>query len=591
MDIAALRDARPGELYGAADAYDRLHTAFQEHTSTWQRGTADRVHRSQWTGEAATGATASIDGTTGKLQAAGIELGLIGAVLRDGAEAFELARAKLLQALADAQAKDLSVNEHGDVGWEPLDPRSRHDPDAAGYERTQKAAAQDIGDRITLALREAAEADRTTAERLRRYTDNATSQAGLDLATASGDGAAAVLGGPGPLYAKGLPPEGATPTQVNAWWRGLTADEQQRLITAHPEQLGHRDGLPAVVRDQANRKVLDDAYDRLGAKSPRTEDEDKRYQRARTLKLRLQQDDALAADPGADHPRDFLLGYGDEGQGRAVLSFGDPDTATDVSVYVPGMTTTVSSVGVGNRADLGANEGDNALNVWRATRAQQGPGGSAASIVWLGYDAPPGVSDAASGERGQAGAPAYAKFLTGVRAAHQGDQPPHVTSIGHSYGSYLVGQATMLSTRHRDSYLPPDDVIVVGSPGTGAAKAADLGLPGRVWVGAATYDGVTNLPSKNEVAGGLVGSIFGPVGTVVGAGIGHATDSDELWLGSDPADADFGGKRFSVADGSVAHPQDTHLEYLTPQNGGPSLGNIGAVVAGHGDRAQLVAGR
>ncbi|GGV30173.1 hypothetical protein GCM10010495_53200 [Kitasatospora herbaricolor] len=152
MDIAALRDARPGELYGAADAYDRLHSAFQEHTSSWQRGTADRVHGSQWTGQAATGAIASIDGTTGRLQAAGIELGLIGAVLRDGAEAFELARAKLLQALADARAKGLGVDDRGDVGWEPLDPRSRHDPDAADYERTQKAAAQDIGDRITLAM-------------------------------------------------------------------------------------------------------------------------------------------------------------------------------------------------------------------------------------------------------------------------------------------------------------------------------------------------------------------------------------------------------------------------------------------------------
>ncbi|MCX5208736.1 alpha/beta hydrolase family protein [Kitasatospora sp. NBC_00240] len=591
MDIAALRDARPGDLYGAADAYDRLHTAFQEHTSTWKRGTADRVHQSQWTGQAATGAMASIDGTTGKLQAAGIELALIGAVLRDGAEAFELARAKLLQALADAHAKDLGVSERGDVSWEPLDPRSRHDPDAADYERTQQAAARDIGDRIGLALREAAEADRTTAERLRRYTANATSQAGLDLATASGDSAAAALAGPGRLYAKGLPPEGATPTQVNSWWRGLTPDEQQRLIAAHPEQLGNRDGIPAAVRDRVNQQALGKLIEQLQAQPHPSDEERARLRRYESVRDRLAADDKLAADPAADHPRDYLLGIGTEGQGRAIISFGNPDTATDVSAYVPGMTTTLGSLGTFGRNDVGANEGDNALNVWRATRAQQGPGGSAASIVWLGYDAPPGMSDAASGDRGKAGAPAYANFLTGIRASHEGGRPPHITSIGHSYGSYLVGQATMLATRHRDTYLPPDDVIIVGSPGTGAAKAADLGLPGRVWVGAAAYDGVTNLPSKNEVAGGLVGSIFGPVGTVVGAGIGHATDSDELWLGSDPADADFGGKRFSVADGSVAHPQDTHLEYLTPQNGGPSLDNIGAVVAGHGDRAQLVAGR
>jgi hypothetical protein len=351
--------------------------------------------------------------------------------------------------------------------------------------------------------------------------------------------------------------------------------------------------VPAVARDQANRIGLDrirgnlqGQLNQLGPEPPRFDGvvsggfpvetmEHMEWQKKHdalqsqldgfnSIQDRLDADDKLAADPNKYHPKDYLLGIGTQGQGRAILSFGNPDTAADVSAYVPGMTTTLSSVGTGEQNTPGANEANNALNVWNAAEAKKNNPNSTASIVWLGYDAPPGVTDAASGARGQAGAPAYGQFLTGLRQTHEGPQAPHITSIGHSYGSYLVGQATMMSSQHPDQYSPPDDVVLIGSPGTGATSASQFGMPGHVWVGEAAWDGVTHTPGQ-----GL----------------------DGAWYGTDPASSDFGAHRFTVDGGTPLHPQDTHTEYLTPENGGPSLGNIGAIVAGQPGNVRLTAGR
>ncbi|MGG7572766.1 alpha/beta hydrolase [Streptomyces sirii] len=88
----------------------------------------------------------------------------------------------------------------------------------------------------------------------------------------------------------------------------------------------------------------------------------------------------LERDTGKE-PEPLLLGIGPEGQGRAILSYGDPDTADNVAAYVPGLNTQLK--------DVGHEDGDRAKNVWDsaqyADRRQK-----TASIVWLGYDAPQG---------------------------------------------------------------------------------------------------------------------------------------------------------------------------------------------------------
>jgi hypothetical protein len=338
-----------------------------------------------------------------------------------------------------------------------------------------------------------------------------------------------------------------------------------------------------------NRAYLQNTWGPLNEKvkkhEPLTPDEQDTYNKLNPIAQRLQEDHDHAGD---GRPQDYLLGIGTEGQGRAIISFGNPDTATDISAYVPGMTSNPGSLGPGYGVTDGTNEAENALNTWRAAQAHEPPGHTAASIVWLGYDAPPIDPSGASTARADAGAPAYANFVTGLRTTNASGQCPHITSIGHSYGSLLVGEATRMSTQPGSPYTPPDDAVFIGSPGVGVDKASDLGLPpGHVWDGAAADDPITHLPSKGDVVAGAVAGPLGPVLT-------NTVDPHRLWYGRDPASSDFGANRFTVNDlggETWNNPVGPHTKYLSPTIGGPSLNNIGNIVAGQYGNVQLEAGR
>ncbi|MFD0276527.1 alpha/beta hydrolase [Kitasatospora sp. NPDC127111] len=578
VDLASLKNAKPADLYAAADAYGQLYKAYSEHATQWRSGTADRVHGSGWTGGAADAATKSLDATTARLQAADVELACIESTLRDHADTFTLAQSKLRQALADAAAKGLKVGEDGTVSWSASD----NPYQAVDRADKQKAAAEEIGKRLGAALAEATRADQGLAADLKRFTGHATDKSGLDMKTASADKYLSDFGAMNtPGYQKDMPGKDATPTQVNSWWKGLDPAGQQWFIDHHPEAIGNLDGIPAVVRDQVNRAYLTKRYDELKGKA-RTKAEQEEFSKLDPVVRRLRDDMRNAGD---GRPQDYLLGIGTEGQGRAIISFGNPDTATDISSYVPGITTYPSSLGPKSGWTPGTNEAENTLNLWRSATAKLPPGGSVASIVWLGYDPPGQDAGAASSAAGDKGATAYAKFLSGVRASHQGSEPPHITSIGHSYGSYVVGQATKLAAQPGAPFQRPDDVVFIGSPGVGVSKAADLGMPDHVWAGAAANDVVTHTPTKGDA---LVTLTSGPI---VAWGAHELFNPDDGWYGTDPASAAFGGKRFSVDDGGdTTDVIGMHTKYLTPEHGGPSLDNIAGIVT-RGCDVKLVEGR
>ncbi|MFD0264883.1 alpha/beta hydrolase [Kitasatospora indigofera] len=581
MDIATLRDARPADLYEAATAYDKLAENFGRHAGTWKDGVDTRVKNSQWTGSAADQAETSLSQTTAKLSAAQIELGMIGPVLRDGAEAFLLAQSKLLDALEEAKAGGYTVTDDGGVSWPPVSAGERHDPD---FENPSVKGHQ-ISDRINNALSEAAHADEVIAQRLRHYTDNAKNGTGLDLGTATTELTSKMMnifGGEEDLLAKGMPAANASPTEVNSWWNGLTADEQQRLVKDHPDLIGNRDGIPAEARNTANRAVLPGLIKDLENKPNRTEDEQTKLDGFKKIQGRLAEED------GKGNPPVFLMAIGTEGQGRAAISFGNPDTADDVVAYVPGLGTKVG--------DVGGKDGNRAKDLW--TEAQKAdPSRSTASITWLGYDAPQlkGAEQetlaVAGTQRAEQGGAGYQQFLQGLRSTHEGT-PAHVTALGHSYGSLTVGQAAQ-----RPGGIPADDIILVGSPGTGAQKADQLGVGSQhVWVGSAEHDPVTHLPSHSEtngmlggagiglVTGGIPGAV---VGGFIGDQVGKSGDPHELWFGQDPASSEFGGRRFDVADGEWQHSHSDYWNQDSGGSGGNSLRNLGSIVSGHGDRVNL----
>ncbi|PKV90177.1 alpha/beta hydrolase [Streptomyces sp. TLI_146] len=309
---------------------------------------------------------------------------------------------------------------------------------------------------------------------------------------------------------------------------------------------------------------------------------------------------------GSDPPM-YLLGIGDQGNGRAIVSYGDPDTAKNVSAYVPGLGTKLDEHFANN--DL-KRARDTAVGARFAD-----PGNPTASIVWLGYDAPQFSSEkflelnklaenfAVMGDQdAKAGASAYNQFMAGISATHENGDP-HVTAIGHSYGSLTVG----LAAQQHGGIPGADDIILVGSPGTEAKTADALGV-GRnhVYVGAAKNDIVTQLPSKTQVSGTTAGTLLaGPgLGGYLGHKIGEVVDGpDQLYFGTDPASHEFGAQRFATGDGPplidrgqlLASIMDgdmdelpspdvsAHSHYFDPDEDPVSARNIARVVAGKGN--------
>lgn len=54
-----------------------------------------------------------------------------------------------------------------------------------------------------------------------------------------------------------LPQPHWSPSQNAAWWNSLSYEQQQFLVDRRPDDIRHLDGLPAVVRDKANKHALD----------------------------------------------------------------------------------------------------------------------------------------------------------------------------------------------------------------------------------------------------------------------------------------------------------------------------------------------
>ncbi|MFE5586032.1 alpha/beta hydrolase [Kitasatospora sp. NPDC056531] len=577
MDIKTLHDADIIGISTAKNAFDTLATAFGQHVENWQHDVVDRLGHSEWTGTAAGHANTRITNLGTELQSAKQELGLVSRALQDAYDGFAAAQAHLISALDDAKAAGLTVGPDGGITWDN-DPKS---PTFAGHGAPEKA--KQIQDRITAALNEADHADQTINARLGHLATNASNGTGLDSATAKADTDAAKA-------LQQIPAAGTDPNSVKAWWNGLTDDQQQRMILNHPDQIGNLDGIPAAVRDKANqtnlKNLIQDRNNQLKNLGPApkqyldpaetnggpVENPDyTEWKRKRdTLKEQLAgfqsiQDrldgkfDDGAGGPHYDPPL-LLLGIGDQGQGRAIVSWGDPDKARNVSSLVPGLNSNMAGVGGGD-ARTAKRIYDSAVSSAQINHDTP----SVASVFWLGYDAPqldgPSVL---MKDRAVEGGAAYNQFLAGLRATHEG-APAHVTAQGHSYGSLVVGQATQ-----HPGGLAADDIILVGSPGVGVDKASQLGVGAdHVYVGTAKYDPVANAPSP---------AMLGGLGAAIYETFAHP---DASWHGTDPASQTFGAQRFSVADGTVT---DSHDNYFGKENkGGDSLPNIGKIVSGHGN--------
>lgn len=330
-----------------------------------------------------------------------------------------------------------------------------------------------------------------------------------------------------------LPPIGSPPASVHRWWSLLTTNERSRLLTARPDAMGSLDGLPAAARSAANETVLRRLLAGLarpgGIPLGRGPEVVNALAVAAQLARVRRSTDPVTRRPVTAH----LLVFAPEafgGQGRAAIAVGDLDAADNVALIVPGLNATLRNSWSGLVTA--------ATRVTSAGRRAD-PARTTATVAWLGYDAPDVVSVTGPGSA-ERGADLLERDLVGLRGARP--TAPHLTLIGHSYGSTTAGVAL------REGAAGVTDAVFLGSPGATVDRVSRLHLPGgHVFVGSASRDPVSYLDR----------------------------------FGRDPSHASFGATRFRAEDPRrdpwMMDLRD-HLRYFDP--GGESLANVARIVVG-----------
>ncbi|WP_143030208.1 alpha/beta hydrolase [Pseudonocardia oroxyli] len=222
-----------------------------------------------------------------------------------------------------------------------------------------------------------------------------------------------------------------------------------------------------------------------------------------------------------------VLGCDPAGRGRAVVAIGDVATAANVVVLVPGSDIDLHTLDGSPRRPM----------TWARSLAAS-VGRDTVVVLWVGYETPQGLGyDAAAGRLARAAAPALVAEVAALRAGGA----RHVTVVGHSYGSVVVGIAAPA--------LDADDLVLLASPGVRAESVEDLHTRARVWVARAGQDWIRFVP--------------------------HVRLGD-LGHGADPAAPGFGARPLPV-DGLRAHDG-----YLLP--GSPTLAAVAGIARGEATR-------
>ncbi|MEV7038369.1 alpha/beta hydrolase [Amycolatopsis sp. NPDC051061] len=414
-------------------------------------------------------------------------------------------------------------------------------------------AHQQVVDDITQALRTADDIDQDLASVLKRAEEG---EFGTGDETTVAAAAAAGTLDPGLTLPE--PPPNATPSQTAAWWASLSPAGQAILLHDRPAALGVLDGLPAEVRDKANRTIFTQQYadlqrqrqelrnrmDALDQSDPTQQSEYFDLERdAAAMDTKLHGLDAInerLTQPYPGQPSAFLLGIDTANAGHAIIAIGNPDHAQNVATYVPGTGSGLDGFATDiQRADL-MNQTATILNPVPTS-----------VITWAGYDAPQSViPDAASTSFADHAEPGLRRFQDGLGASHD-PIPVNSTVIGHSYGTTVIGQTA------RDLGLPVDNLVMVASPGIGVQHATDLHLDGvapdqmthHVYATKSAMDPVPAL--TNFYQPGL--ESIDPLGP----------DPTTNWFGGHPFDSDFAAG---------------HTEYWDPNS--ESLQGMAKLIAG-----------
>lgn len=477
-----------------------------------------------WEGEAATAAKAAFQGHSQKLDVCSDTLFEAYRLWGEAADRIGAAHRRILDGAVECRYWGLTVTADGTI----------HDDNARNRMADEPVRIREVIAKYTGVFRdavaEATAADTQIAASFRRLTAEAVGAApGSDSTTAA---------------SATVPARGTSPVEVKQWWDSLSPMEQESLLFTRSSELGMLDGIPAEIRDRANRFQLVEERAELDAQKQRLETLPSRT-REQELELTsineklggLHTIEKRLTSPQSGQQQAYLLGIDSSGNGRAIVAIGNPDTAANVATFVPGTGARLGTCGT----DIGRSDS-------MVDAAEQAGSPSTASITWIGYDAPQDLVDAADEDYAQNARQDLDRFQDGLRATHEGT-PSHNTVIGHSYGSTVIGHTA------RDMNINADDVVFVGSPGTGVSRAEDLNLP---------PENVHSTVAKHDVI--QVTNVFKEPFDV------H---------GPDPAGPMFGGNVFTSDPGTsswTGYSTEAHSQYWDREN--QSLDNMGRIIAG-----------
>lgn len=515
-----LRDRDLGWLSEAADQWDGYADSLQDVYDDMVSNVAGAIVGSSWSGGAASQAGEVCDEMVVLLQTRQVRAAGIAAVLSRGYDDLAKAQSRLRATITEAEQEKLTVRDDGTVVAADSSAKDK----VAGYQASVDeylGSARSADDGTTAAIKDLVPEDPgyLAPDELRDI--------GGDLRE---------------HLAIPAPPKTGSAQHNADWWRSLSEAEQTAYLYGYPTEIGFMDGIGAPDRHVANLITLrEDAAN--GQDKPNAEKLLDRIEKSRY---------------GPEDARLYLLGYEGPGPGndpdaKAIVATGDPDTAKNTAVFVPGVSSDLGNMGgsIDRMDDL---------------RAEAGmiPGSQPVStIVWLGYDPPDNIpAGILSGPANEA-APHLRSFTEGLQASHTGASS-HTTVIGHSYGSTVVGTADALGGQGTDDGLQADDIIVAGSPGMGMESPDRQG-----WFDGPMVDNVSDMHIDPDH-------------------FWSAAARDDLVSyteihGNSPVDVSFGGQRFST-DGASGHS-----EYWNP--GTESLRNQAYILTGQYDQVDFVGRR
>ncbi|TCR23819.1 alpha/beta hydrolase family protein [Streptomyces sp. BK205] len=244
------------------------------------------------------------------------------------------------------------------------------------------------------------------------------------------------------------------------------------------------------------------------------------------------------ADGELADPARRLLAFDGRGTGEATEVLGDLARADRVAVLVPGSDTSLDTY-PRFRATAEALHRQLTRTAPRGTRT--------AVVAWLGYRTPDTVSTTVlTTDRADEAAPGLSEFIGRLHGIV--GTGATVSLVCHSYGTVVCARAA--------AHLDVDDLVLIGSPGTGADTAAGLHTPARIWAARGKDDWVGDVPHvRTDLFGVTVG------------------------FGTDPVSPAFGARVFAAGEGG-------HSGYFTP--GSVSLANLARIVLG--DTAEVTRG-